>query len=73
VAEAQGPQGSRRVTLQGKDVYYLTAQILAYCAEKVLDPTFSKRGTLGPAQAFEATPALEYLKSCGVKVLSAVF
>jgi|GEM_PF-764452 len=70
VAEAHGPQGSRKVTLQGKDVYYLTAQILAYCAKRILDPTFNKKGSLGPAQAFEAAPALEYLKSLGTKVTS---
>ncbi len=70
IAEVQGPQGSRRVTLQGKDVYFLTAQILAYCAEKILEPDFNKKGALGPAQAFEAAPALEYLESCGVTVTS---
>jgi short subunit dehydrogenase-like uncharacterized protein len=68
VAEAQSSKGKGRVSLNGQDVYSLTAGILAYCATKILDRDFQSKGVIGPAQAFEPVPALSYLESLGVKV-----
>ena len=67
IAEAKSAQGTRRVILQGTGVYYLTSIIIGWCVTQLLKPDFKQAGVLGPAQAFEATEALEYLKDFDLK------
>jgi short subunit dehydrogenase-like uncharacterized protein len=67
VAEASSPKGQRRVSLQGSDVYGLTAVIVVWAAGQMLAPGFDKAGVLGPAQAFDPAAAIEYLKDFGVR------
>jgi short subunit dehydrogenase-like uncharacterized protein len=66
LALAESPKGSCRATLKAGDAYGLTAHIVGYCAEKLLSPDFKQVGALGPAQAFEAQAALEYLGDFGL-------
>ena len=66
VAEAVSPQGRRRTRLEGRNVYYLTSIITAWCAAKMLEPAFKAVGTLGPAQAFDPHEALDYLRDFGL-------
>ncbi len=66
IAEAAGPTGTHRVTLNGSAVYLLTARILCWCAEALLAADFTGRGVLGPAQAFDPAAGLTFLQSCGV-------
>ncbi len=71
VAEASNPTRTRRHSLSGKDVYGLTAVILAYCAAKILKPDFAIRklsGVLGPAQVFDSRAAITFLQSRGVRL-----
>ena len=49
------------MTVAGRDIYGLTAVILVDGVEQMLSPSFSRAGTLAPAQAFAAGPALERL------------
>ncbi len=67
LAKARGPRGTRTTLLKGKDVYGLTAVIVAWEAEKILGPEFNKSGVLGPAQAFDPLEAVTYLKQWGVE------
>ncbi len=69
IAEASGPKGQRRVTLQGPDVYGLTAVITVWAAEQMLSPGYDKAGVLGPAHAFDSVQAVDYLKNFGVEVI----
>ncbi len=66
VAQAQSAAGQRRVVLQGQNVYYLTSVLTVWCAAKMLEAGFQASGGLGPAQAFDPTEALEYLKGFGL-------
>jgi hypothetical protein len=66
MAQAEGNQGQRRVTIQGQNVYALTAVITAWCAARMLQPDFKLSGTPGPAQAFNPLEALTYLSEYGV-------
>ena len=66
MAQAEGSQGHRQVTIQGKNVYELTAVITAWCAAQMLQPDFELSGALGPAQAFDPLEALTYLSEYGV-------
>ncbi len=61
VAEARGPNGSRRATLVGNDVYGLTALLIVRGAEALRDGKARGAGVLAPAEAFEAEPFLEGL------------
>lgn len=61
VAEARGPQGSRRVTITGHDVYGLTARILVRGLEGLLAGEVARAGALAPAQAFPAGAFLDRL------------
>ena len=61
VAEARGPQGSRRVTLTGTDVYGLTALLIARGADALRKDEVKARGTLAPAEAFEPRAFIEKL------------
>lgn len=53
VAEARGPQGARRATILGRDVYSTAALLLARAARGVADGEVSGTGVLAPAEAFE--------------------
>ncbi|MFY9577857.1 MAG: hypothetical protein WAQ33_00895, partial [Gaiellaceae bacterium] len=53
VAEAHGPNGSRRVTLTGQDPYGLTALLIAHAAAALRNGEVRDAGTLAPAEAFE--------------------
>ena len=66
LAQAEGTKGQHRVTIQGRNVYELTAVITGWCAAQMLRPDFKLSGTLGPAQAFDPAEALAYLKDYGV-------
>jgi short subunit dehydrogenase-like uncharacterized protein len=61
VAEARGPKGHRRVTLAGRDVYGLTALLIAHGAAALRDGQARGVGTLAPAEAFAPRPFLERL------------
>lgn len=66
MARAEGTLGQRQVTIQGRNVYELTAIIAAWCAGRVLQPGFKLSGVLGPAQAFDPLEAQTYLGEYGV-------
>ena len=53
VAEAHGPNGSRRVTLTGEDPYGLTALLIAHGAQAMRNGEVRNAGTVAPAEAFE--------------------
>jgi hypothetical protein len=57
VAEVDG----RRATLVGRDVYRITALILARAAEAIAAGELRRTGALAAAQAFEPRPFLERL------------
>ena len=61
VAEARGPQGGRRVTLAGRDVYGLTGLLLARGAEALARGEARGAGALAPAEAFDARAFAERL------------
>jgi short subunit dehydrogenase-like uncharacterized protein len=61
VGEARGPGGRRRVTLTGKDVYGLTASLIAHGAAALRDGEARAVGTLAPAEAFDPRALLERL------------
>ncbi len=61
VAEARGPQGGRRVTLAGHDMYGLTGLLIARGAEALRHGEARGAGALAPAEAFEAAALLERL------------
>ncbi len=61
VAEARGPKGGRRVTLSGRDVYGLTAELIARGAEALRAGEARGAGVLAPAEAFEVSTFLERL------------
>ena len=54
VAEAVGTSRRRRVTLEGTDIYGLTARLLVTAAESLIAGEVAETGALAPAQAFEA-------------------
>lgn len=59
--EARGASSVRRGTLQGSDVYGLTAASLAHAATLCADPDYDRHGALAPAQAFEPADFLSAL------------
>lgn len=60
--EARGKDGrTRRGTLQGSDVYGLTATSLAHAATLCSDSAYDHRGALAPAQAFDPASFLDAL------------
>lgn len=61
VAEAHGPNGSRRVVLRGSDVYGLTALLVARGAEALRDGAARGSGALAPSEAFDARALIEKL------------
>lgn len=54
VAEARGPAGSRQATVSGKDVYGLTALLVATAAEALHRGEARGAGALAPAEVFDA-------------------
>jgi len=54
VAEALGTSRRRRATLEGTDVYGLTAALLVTAAQALLAGQVREAGALAPAQAFDA-------------------
>lgn len=69
LAEARRDGKSARVSVAGRDIYGLTAAILVDGVEQMLTAGFCRAGTLAPAQAFEARPALERLsREAGLEV-----
>lgn len=56
VAEARGPNGNRRATLLGRDVYGTAAALLAAGARALRDGEARGVGALAPAEAFEPRP-----------------
>jgi short subunit dehydrogenase-like uncharacterized protein len=62
VGEARGPQGSRRVTLTGRDPYGLTALLIAHAAAALRDGEVRGAGALAPAEAFEPRAFIERLE-----------
>jgi short subunit dehydrogenase-like uncharacterized protein len=62
VAEARGTSRHRRVTLEGSDVYALTAQLVVTAAEALLAGEITETGALAPAQAFDARALLARLE-----------
>jgi len=61
VAEAHGPNGSRRVSLTGRDFYGLTARLVVRAAEALRNGEVRASGALAPAEAFDARSLLERL------------
>jgi short subunit dehydrogenase-like uncharacterized protein len=61
VAEAHGPNGSRRVALTGWDVYGLTAELIVRGADALRNGEARGAGALAPAEAFDARALVEKL------------
>ena len=61
VAEAHGPNGSRRVCLTGGDPYALTAELIVRGAEALRNGEARGAGALAPAEAFDARTFAEKL------------
>jgi len=61
VAEASGPSGSRRVTLEGRDPYGLTARLIVRGAQALMAGEVPGAGALAPAEAFDARAFIERL------------
>jgi short subunit dehydrogenase-like uncharacterized protein len=59
--EARSSSGTRRGTVQGGDVYGLTAASLAHGALLCADPSYARSGALAPSQAFDPTSFLAAL------------
>ena len=51
LAEAQDGDTRRNVAIKGRDVYGLTAQLLATAAERMCEPDFDQAGVVSPVQA----------------------
>jgi short subunit dehydrogenase-like uncharacterized protein len=54
VAEAHGAAGARRAVVTGRDVYGLTARLIAVAADALLNGRARGTGALAPAEAFDA-------------------
>ncbi|HEX6606430.1 MAG TPA: saccharopine dehydrogenase NADP-binding domain-containing protein [Chloroflexia bacterium] len=65
-ATARSGKGRRNVILMGRQVYRLAAAIVCWCALQTLEPGFTARGVLGPAQAFDPCAAVQALESAGL-------
>jgi short subunit dehydrogenase-like uncharacterized protein len=62
VAEARGTSRHRRVTLEGGDVYGLTARLVVTAAQALVAGEITESGALAPAQAFDARALLARLE-----------
>jgi short subunit dehydrogenase-like uncharacterized protein len=61
VAEAHGEGGGRRATLTGRDVYGVTALLVARAAAALRAGEVDSAGALAPAEAFDARALIEGL------------
>ena len=61
VAEARSASFAQRATLEGNDVYGLTARLVVYAAEALLRGEVRRVGALAPAEAFDARALAEAL------------
>jgi short subunit dehydrogenase-like uncharacterized protein len=68
LADARGPQGSRRVVVQGSDAYGLTAVTAVQGAFLQAQRGYDRSGALGPAAAFDAQAFFDHLAEHGVSV-----
>ena len=68
LVDARGPQGSRRVVVQGSDVYGLTAVTAVHGAFLQTQRGYDRAGALGPAAAFDPQDFFHYLAEHGVSV-----
>jgi hypothetical protein len=66
-ATARSAKGRRNVILMGRQVYRLAAAIVTWCALQTLEPGFTARGVLGPAEAFDPCAAVTALESAGLR------
>jgi len=66
--EARTRAGTRTGVLRGRDVYGITARIIAEGATRMLDPAFDRSGALAPSQAFEPEEFLAALAADGISV-----
>ena len=57
--EARQGEVRRALTLSGKGVYDLTAEILAYAAGQLLQPGYDRAGVLAPAVALDPQALLD--------------
>ena len=51
---------SQALTLTGKGVYDITAEIIAYAAGQMLQPGYDRAGVLAPAVAFDPQALLDH-------------
>ena len=58
--EAKRASEKAWMTLQGKDPYGLTAEIMVYAASQLTAPGYNQAGFLSPAQAFDPQAFLSY-------------
>ncbi len=68
VCDARTAEGTRRGVLRGRDVYGLTAKIIAEGAARMAAPGFDRSGGLAPAQAFEPREFVDALAPYGISV-----
>lgn len=59
LVEAHRGAASRRLTLTGRGVYELTAEIVAYAASQLAQPGYDRAGVLPPAVAFDPQAVLD--------------
>jgi hypothetical protein len=59
LAEARRGSDVARVSICGRDIYGLTATILAEGVRQMLESGYSRTGTLAPSQAFDPRPTLD--------------
>jgi hypothetical protein len=58
--EARWDSDCRALTLTGRGVYDLTAEIAAYAAGQMAQPGFDQAGVLAPAAAFDPRALLDH-------------
>lgn len=68
LAEARSGDRWRNVTLQGADVYGLTAELLALGAMKMAEPGYSMSGVVAPTQAVHVDELQKTLIDLGVTI-----
>ena len=56
-------QDGRSLTLKGRRPYHLTAEIVVYTAQKMLEPSFNVSGVLAPSQVVDPRAFLEWISS----------
>ncbi len=61
--EARRGAKTSQLSLEGNDPYGLTAEIITYAARQLIQPEFSQRGLLAPAQALNPQAFLEYAQA----------